>query len=130
MRLFNLTHLRASMLGCSLAVAGCLLTPTSHSEVPRALTFAEVAREIEAAAGLPVHYVPIPREAFTAALAEEGTPGGMAWLLDYLFATVLDGRNSRPCDGVQRALGRAPRDFSVYARNVAATGVWTPTNQA
>jgi hypothetical protein len=36
---FNLTHLQASVLGCSLAVAGCLLTPTSHSETSRALTF-------------------------------------------------------------------------------------------
>ena len=27
-------------------------------------------------------------------------------------------------DGVQRALGREPRDFSHYARDAAATGVW------
>jgi hypothetical protein len=27
-------------------------------------------------------------------------------------------------DGVQRALGRAPRDFTDYARRTAATGVW------
>ena len=39
MTFFNPTHLRASMLGCSLAVAASLLTPTSRSEVPRALTF-------------------------------------------------------------------------------------------
>jgi hypothetical protein len=29
-------------------------------------------------------------------------------------------------DGVQRALGRPPRDFAEYARNTAATGIWTP----
>jgi hypothetical protein len=28
-------------------------------------------------------------------------------------------------DGVQRALGRGPKDFSDYAREAAATGVWT-----
>jgi hypothetical protein len=27
-------------------------------------------------------------------------------------------------DGVQRALGREPRDFSAYARETAASGVW------
>jgi hypothetical protein len=27
-------------------------------------------------------------------------------------------------DGVQRALGREPRDFTDYARETAATGVW------
>ena len=29
-------------------------------------------------------------------------------------------------DGVERALGRAPRDFKDYARDAAATGVWRP----
>jgi hypothetical protein len=41
-----------------------------------------------------------------------------------LIAEVLDGRNAYLTDGVQRALGRAPRDFADYARNTAATGVW------
>jgi hypothetical protein len=27
-------------------------------------------------------------------------------------------------DGVQRVLGREPRDFSDYARDAAAAGVW------
>ena len=45
-------------------------------------------------------------------------------MLDYLFATVLDGRNAHLTDGVQRALGRPPKDFADYARDVAATGVW------
>ena len=49
---------------------------------------------------------------------------GIAWLLDYLFATVLDGRNAHLNDGVRRALGREPGDFAEYARRTAATGVW------
>ena len=48
----------------------------------------------------------------------------MPRLLDYLFATVLDGRNAYLTDGVQRALGRPPKDFSDYAGDIAATGVW------
>ena len=41
-----------------------------------------------------------------------------------LFTEVLDGRNAHLADGVQRALGRQPRDFRDYARDAAATGVW------
>jgi len=45
-------------------------------------------------------------------------------LLTYLFSEVLDGRNAHLTDGVQRALGREPRDFAHYARDAAAAGVW------
>jgi hypothetical protein len=45
-------------------------------------------------------------------------------MLKYLFTEVLDGRNAHLADGVQRALGREPRDFREYARDAAATGVW------
>ena len=41
-----------------------------------------------------------------------------------LFTEVLDGHNAWLGDGVQRALGRPPRDFSDYARATAASGVW------
>ena len=41
-----------------------------------------------------------------------------------MFATVLDGRNEHVTDGVVRALDREPRDFTDYARETAATGVW------
>ena len=44
--------------------------------------------------------------------------------MTYLFTEVLDGRNAHLADGVQRALGREPRDFRDYARATAATGVW------
>ncbi len=57
-------------------------------------------------------------------LAEHGIPEDYVSLLEYLFTEVLDGRNARLADGVQRALGRRPRDFREYARETAATGVW------
>ncbi len=57
-------------------------------------------------------------------MAEAGLPEDIAWLLDYLFATVLDGRNAHVGDGVRRALGREPGDFAEYARETAAAGVW------
>jgi hypothetical protein len=49
----------------------------------------------------------------------------MIWLLDYLFSTILDGRNAQLCDGVERALGRPPKDFSDFANEVAASGLWS-----
>ncbi|MGW6379552.1 NmrA family transcriptional regulator [Rhodococcus sp. NPDC055112] len=91
---------------------------------PRAITFAEAAATIAAAAGRPVDYVQVPAEDFAAGLAAEQVPADVVDLLMYLFTTVLDGRNEIPGDGVERALGRAPRDFAEYAAAAAATGIW------
>jgi len=96
---------------------------------PRLMTFADAIAEIADATGRDVSYVTIPGDAFKAGLAQAGMPQGQIELLDYLFTTVLDGRNASVTDGVQRALGRPARDFREYARDVAATGVWNPTPQ-
>jgi uncharacterized protein YbjT (DUF2867 family) len=92
---------------------------------PRSLTFAEAAAEIAEAAGRDVRYVPVSLEEHAAEAAEHGVPPEVVELLTYLFNEVVDGRNANTTDGVQRALGREPRDFSNYARDVAATGVWS-----
>lgn len=111
-------------------VAVAALTEEGHAyeiyEVtgPRLLTFTDLAQEISSAAGREIQFVQIPKEAFAAAISDSGAPDDVAWLLNYLFETVLDGRNAYLGDGVQRALGREPKDFSVYANEVAATGVW------
>jgi uncharacterized protein YbjT (DUF2867 family) len=91
---------------------------------PRLLTFAEAVEEIARAAGRKVRYVQISTEQFASVLAGQGEPEAVVELLTYLFSEVLDGRNARLADGVQRALGRAPRDFSDFARAAAAVGVW------
>lgn len=112
-------------------VAVAALTEGGHAgeiyEVtgPRLLTFAEVAREISAAAGREVRFVEIPGEAFAGAIIESGAPKEIAWLLNYLFETVLDGRNACVCDGVERALGRSPTDFAEYAHRIATRGIWS-----
>ncbi|MFI1915307.1 NAD(P)H-binding protein [Nocardia sp. NPDC020380] len=97
---------------------------------PRALTFAEAVGAIAAATGREIAYIPVPRTDFAAALTSYGVPADEISLLDYLFGTVLDGRNSATADGVQRALGRAPRDFADYARAVADSGAWAVPAQA
>lgn len=91
---------------------------------PRMLTFAEAVREIARASGQEIRYVQVSPEQYASALVEQQVPAEYVWLLNYLFTTVLDGRNAHLTDGVQRALGRAPRDFSDYARETAAYGVW------
>jgi len=93
---------------------------------PRLLTFAEAAEEISKAAGREVRYVPVSIKEYAAAAAEQGVPDEVIDLLAYLFGKVFDGRNAHLTDGVQRALGREPRDFADYARDAAATGVWDP----
>jgi uncharacterized protein YbjT (DUF2867 family) len=91
---------------------------------PRLMTFADAASELSEATGRTIDYVQVPHDAFIDAARDAGAPTDVIWILDYLFSTVLDGRNAYLTDGVQRALGRAPKDFAEYARAVAATGVW------
>ena len=111
-------------------VAVAALTEDGHDgeiyEVtgPRLLTFSDVATEISQVSGRSVQFIQIPKEDFAGAIAESGAPKEIAWLLNYLFDTVLDGRNAHVCDGVQRALGRAPTDFTDYAQRIAASGLW------
>ena len=111
-------------------VAVAALTDNRHiGEVyeltgPRLLTFAEAIEEIARAAGREIRYVPVSIEEHEAAAAEQGVPGETIDLLTHLFNEVMDGRNAHVTDGVQRVLGRAPRDFRDYAEAAAATGVW------
>jgi uncharacterized protein YbjT (DUF2867 family) len=111
-------------------VAVATLTEEGHAgEIyeltgPRLLTFAEALGEIAKASGRKIRYVPISVEEYSSMLAEQEIPAEYVWLLTYLFIEVLDGRNAYLTDGVQRALGREPRDFADYAREAAATGIW------
>ena len=93
---------------------------------PRLLSFRDAVAEIGAAAGRDISFVSVPIDEYTAMLTEYGLPQDVIWLLNHLFTEVL-GSKTQLADGVQRALGRKPRDFADYARETAATGVWTPT---
>ena len=91
---------------------------------PRLLTFKDIVDEISRATGRSIHYEPISIDAYRSAMVEHDVPPEYVDLLTYLFTVVLDGRNASLGDGVERALGRKPIDFSEYARKTAATGVW------
>jgi uncharacterized protein YbjT (DUF2867 family) len=106
-----------------------LSQPGHHGEVyevtgPRLLSFADIASELSRVTGREIQYVDVPHDAFVQGVRDSGAPDDVVWMLDYLFATVLDGRNATLTDGVQRALGRPPRDFTEYARGVVARGLW------
>lgn len=90
---------------------------------PRALTFAEAVAEISRVTGRIIRYHEVSAGDFAASM-EGHAPREVVDLLLDLFTVVLDGRNSAVADGVQTALGRPPRDFSDYASEMAASGVW------
>jgi uncharacterized protein YbjT (DUF2867 family) len=92
---------------------------------PRLLTFADAVAQIAAASGREVAFVEVGMDEYAVAAGELGVPDDVIGLLRELFTEVLDGRNAHLTDGVQRALGREPRDFADYARATAATGVWS-----
>jgi uncharacterized protein YbjT (DUF2867 family) len=111
-------------------VAVAALTEEGHAgEIyeltgPRLLTMEEAVGEISKATRQEIRFVPVTLDEFVGAAYSDVPPEFLSFLT-YLFGEVLDGRNAHLTDGVRRALGREPKDFSDYARDVAATGVWS-----
>ncbi len=110
-------------------VAVTALTQPGHArklyEVtgPRLMTFADAASELSAAIGREVRYQPITLDQFHAGMSEIGGTS-IADVLTEICRQTLDGRNESLGDGVQRALGRPPRDFAEFCRGAAASGAW------
>jgi uncharacterized protein YbjT (DUF2867 family) len=110
-------------------VAAAALTEPGHEgqlyEVtgPEALGFAEAAAQLSEALGRQVVYVPISLERLHAEV-EAAAGREMADLMAEICRQTLDGRNAYAGDGVQRALGRAPRSFADFCRRAAAEGAW------
>ncbi|MDP2580436.1 NAD(P)H-binding protein [Shimia thalassica] len=90
---------------------------------PRLLTFAQMAGVLSAATGRQITHVPISFEDFHAALLA-GQGEMIADVLTAIARETLDGRNATLADGVQRALGRAPRDFATFADAAVRSGNW------
>ena len=99
-------------------------SPVYELTGPRLLTFAEAVEEIAEVTGRKVEFVQIPKDTFVSTLAAQGVPDEVVKLITYLLTTVLDGRNAHLTDGIQRALGRQPRDFTEYVQQTAAAGAW------
>lgn len=91
---------------------------------PRLMTFAEMALDLSNAIGQSIQHVPITFDDFHANVAKAGDTF-VADVFTAIARETLDGRNAHRSDGVQRALGRAPRDFAEYAKAAARSGAWT-----
>ncbi|MFI6416723.1 NAD(P)H-binding protein [Streptomyces sp. NPDC050842] len=107
------------------AVAVAALTEDGHGgqtyelSGPRALTIAEAVAEISEATGRAVRYVPLSHDEFVTELVGAGWSAAEAEDYAEAVGPIRRGMDSAVSDGVQRALGRAPRDFTEY---VAAAG--------
>ncbi|MGW2013948.1 NAD(P)H-binding protein [Streptomyces sp. NPDC001927] len=93
---------------------------------PRLLGLDDVADEIARATGRDIAHRDVPPEEFAVVGERQGLPGEYVELVNMLYGWIREERFAHLADGVQRALGREPRDFAAYARATAATGVWHP----
>lgn len=91
---------------------------------PELLTFRDIAAIFHETTGRELNVVDVSREKFVEGLEAAQLPEGMVQLVDYLFNEVLDGRNSSLGDGVQRALGRPPRNFRSFLQKAHLSGAF------
>lgn len=111
-------------------VATAALTEDGHAGQiyqltgPELLTFRDIAAIFRQVTGREINVVDVSREAFVEGLEAAQLPQGMVTLVDYLFNEVLDGRNASLGDGVQRALGRPPRDFRSFLQTAHLSGAF------
>lgn len=90
---------------------------------PRLMSFAEMADVLTNATGRVIQHIPITFEDFHANVAQAGGDF-VADVFTAIARETLDGRNAHTCDGVERALGRKPRDFTEFATAAASWGAW------
>jgi uncharacterized protein YbjT (DUF2867 family) len=90
---------------------------------PRLMTFAEMAEVLSTTLGRHIQHIPISFEDFHANVASSGGDF-VADVFTQIARETLDGRNAYTADGVERALGRRPRDFSEFAQTAMAAGAW------
>ncbi|MDX3530286.1 NAD(P)H-binding protein [Streptomyces sp. ID05-39B] len=111
-------------------VAVAALTEAGHAgryyEVsgPRLMTFGDTVEEIARVTGRDLRYVPLTPQEYAEEQRAAGVPEEWVRMLTGLYGHVRSGGLASLGDGVQRALGREPRDFAGYADATAAEGVW------
>lgn len=90
---------------------------------PRLMTFAEMAEVFSRTLGRHIQHIPITFEDFHANVAASGGDF-VAEVFTQIARETLDGRNAHTADGVERALGRKPRDFAEFAQTAMAANAW------
>ncbi|MEL7120154.1 MAG: NmrA family NAD(P)-binding protein [Bacteroidota bacterium] len=94
---------------------------------PRFLTFGELAKEVSKATGRDIHFQAVTLEEYSKGMEAAGVPKDVIWLFNYLFTEVLGNeKNQEITHDVEKVLGRKAKDFSTFAQETAAAGIWTP----
>lgn len=110
-------------------VAVAALTQSGHADQiyeltgPQLLSFADIAGMLSQASGRAVEYVPISFEQFHSEL-ERAADTQFADIVTAIARETFDGRNAHLTGGVQRAIGRPPREFAAFAEQAARAGAW------
>jgi uncharacterized protein YbjT (DUF2867 family) len=103
------------------AVAAVALTEDGHAgrgyalTGPAAITYDDVARDLERATGRPVRFVDVPDDAARADMLDAGLPAELAGFLVGLFAELRAGICAETNDAVRSLTGRDPRPFAESA---------------
>lgn len=113
---------------CDLAFAS-LVTENHKNKLyeltgPELVSFRDVFETIAEVTNQTIPFEELPLDDYLSTLKEFGLPEDVLWLIDYLFRTVLDGRNESVENDLELALGRKPKDFRTYAKETAKTGIW------
>lgn len=112
-------------------VATALLTEDGHEgrtyemSGPAALTWSEAVEQIARASGRRIDFVDLDPHDYVQDQVEAGVPKEEAQIWAAMFDVLRRGHLADPADGVQRVLGREPRDFASYAARAAAAGAWS-----
>lgn len=106
-------------------VAALVLTEPGHAGQAyeltgsEALTYTEVAGKFSAATGRPIRYTDPSPLAFFRHMRARGLPAAQVLVMEAIYATARFGLAGRVTPDTARLLGRAPRSFDDFARDVA-----------
>lgn len=90
---------------------------------PRLMSFADMAEVLTTTLDRPIQHIPISFDDFHANVAASGDTF-VADVFTAIARETLDGRNAHTADGIERALGRKPRDFADFAQTAMIDGAW------
>ena len=79
--------------------------------------------EIASATGREIRYRAATPDAFAAYALGARYAAEHVEILTMLYGWIAEGRNAHLSDGVQRVLGREPRDFTDYVRQGQEQGI-------
>ena len=111
-------------------VAVSVLTDNRHSHKIYELTGSELlsfeiaTSKIAMASNRKIAYTEISINEYVAILKSYSLPDDFIWLIQYLFTTVLDGRNESLSNDIENVLGRKPTTFTDYVLKTEKTGIW------